>query len=174
MSKIYFPLVLTLAALAAASADAHARRPSASAIGPDGASVQSYAEADTAEAKTPQVIEGSSSPVYCSTRSLYGTYLYREEGHWEDQPYRSSGFESFDGRGNIVGLSTDSDTGESYRFTGTYELDGNCHGRVRYSGGFFYDVYGSPDGETLEFISTDFGVVLSGPSRRVSKGLMIQ
>jgi hypothetical protein len=129
------------------------------------------------------VLEGSASaaertgyfpPAFCAQRTAAGTYQYREEGEWEGEPYRSSGLETFDGRGNIVGLSTDSDTGEEYRFTGTYEIDGNCHGRVRYSGGFLYDIYISPDGSTIEFISTDPGTVISGPSKRVSSRFIIR
>lgn len=105
---------------------------------------------------------------YCSTRSMRGTYQYREEGYWEGEPYRSSGLETYDGRGNIAGMATDSDTGESYRFTGTYRVDGDCSGKVMYTGGFYYDIYVSPDGASVEFISTDLGTVLSGPSRRIS------
>jgi hypothetical protein len=105
---------------------------------------------------------------FCSRRSMIGTYQYREEGYWEGKPYRSSGLETYDGRGKIVGMATDSDTGESYRFTGTYRINGDCSGRVMYTGGFYYDVYISPDGSTVEFISTDFDTVLSGPSRRIS------
>ena len=167
-----FPLVLSLAVLAASSADAFARRPAASAD--DGVRPQLPAEVGAEVANAPEFVEGAFAPVYCSVRTLAGTYMYREEGIWEEGPYRSSGLESYDGRGNIVGLATDSDGGESYRFTGTYEIDANCHGRVRYSGGFFYDIYLSPDGESVEFIATDAGAVLSGPSQRVSTRLMIQ
>lgn len=113
-------------------------------------------------------------PTFCALYTVVGTYQYREEGEWEGEPYRSSGLETFDGRGNIVGLSTDSDIGEEFRFTGTYEIDGNCHGRVRYSGGFLYDIYISPDGSSIEFISTDPGAVLSGPSKRVSSRFIIR
>jgi hypothetical protein len=129
------------------------------------------------------VVEGSAPavdgtayfpPTFCELHTAAGTYQYREEGEWEGEPYRSSGLETFDGRGNIVGLSTDSDTGDEYRFTGTYEIDGNCHGRVRYSGGFLYDIYISPDGSSIEFISTDPGTVLSGPSKRVSSRFIIR
>ncbi|WP_296806679.1 hypothetical protein [Thiocapsa sp.] len=117
----------------------------------------------------------SQRPVwFCSPRSMIGTYQYREEGYWEGEPYRSSGLETYDGRGNIVGMATDSDTGESYRFTGTYDIDGDCSGRVMYTGGFHYDVYISPDGSSVEFISTDLGTVLSGPSRRISTRAIVR
>ncbi|MEE4296578.1 MAG: hypothetical protein V2J20_08195, partial [Wenzhouxiangella sp.] len=47
---------------------------------------------------------------FCTTGTLRGTYQYREEGYWDGLPYRSSGLESFDGQGNVVGMATDSDT----------------------------------------------------------------
>ena len=121
--------------------------------------------------QTEQQAAGASTlrPVwYCSTRSMRGAYQYREEGYWEGELYRSSGLEAYDGRGNIVGMATDSNTGESYRFTGTYRVDGDCSGRVMYSGGFYDDIHVSPYGYSVEFISTDLGTVLSGPSRRIS------
>jgi hypothetical protein len=82
--------------------------------------------------------------------------------------------ETDDGRGNIVGMATDSDTGESYRFTGTDRVDGDCSGRVMYTGGFYYDRYVSPNGSSVEFISTDLGAVLSGPSRRISTRAIVR
>lgn len=84
------------------------------------------------------------------------------------------GLETDDGRGNIVGMATDSDTGESYRFTGTDRVDGDCSGRVMYTGGFYYDRYVSPNGSSVEFISTDLGAVLSGPSRRISTRAIVR
>jgi hypothetical protein len=111
---------------------------------------------------------------FCTTGTLRGTYQYREEGYWDGLPYRSSGLETFDGQGNVVGMATDSDTPEGYRFTGTYEIDQNCHGKVNYSGGDSYAIYVAPNGSTIEFISTDFEAVLSGPSRRVSFGFLVQ
>jgi hypothetical protein len=111
---------------------------------------------------------------FCSTRSMVGTYQYREEGFWEGEVYRASGLETYDGRGNILGMATDSDTGESYRFTGTYSINGDCSGKVTYAGGFNYDIYSSPDGSRAELIATDLGAVLSGPSTRISSRFIVR
>lgn len=162
-------LVLVLAGIYAT--DTFARRPSASADA--GVHSQTESVQDIQPRNAALAVSGSSS-AFCSTRTLRGTYQYREAGTWDGEPYRSSGLETFDGKGQIVGLATDSDTGESYRFTGTYEVDGNCHGRIEYSGGYLYHVYVSPDGETSEFISTDVGEILSGPAHRVSHRFIIR
>ncbi len=114
------------------------------------------------------------APAFCTTRTLLGTYLFREEGFWAGEPYRSSGFEAFDGQGNVVGMANDSDTPEGFRFTGTYEIDESCRGTVRYSGGDSYAIFVAPNGAAIEFISTDRGAVLSGPARRVTFGLLVQ
>jgi hypothetical protein len=162
-------LSLVVAATTTYAADALARRPAAAVD--EGIQLDATALAEDAAGSAAPLESAEAAgtfPMYCSTRTLRGTYQYREEGTWQGEPYRSSGLETYDGRGNVVGMATDSDTGESYRFTGTYEIDGDCHGRVRYSGDFFYDLYVAPDGSTIELIATDVGAVLSGPSRRVS------
>ncbi len=173
-------LSLVVAATTTYAADALARRPAATVD--EGIQLDATALADDAERSAVPLASAEAAgtfprsgtfPRYCSTRTLRGTYQYREEGTWQGEPYRSSGLETYDGRGNVVGMATDSDTGESYRFTGTYEIDGDCHGRVRYSGDFFYDLYVAPDGSTIELIATDVGAVLSGPSRRVSDRFII-
>jgi len=170
------PLALSLvvAVTATYAADALARRPAAAVDEGVQLSTESLPEGQQpAAAASANANAASGFPYFCSTRTLRGTYQYREEGTWQGEPYRSSGLETYDGRGNVVGMATDSDTGESYRFTGTYEIDGDCHGRVRYSGDFFYDLYVAPDGSTIELIATDVGAVLSGPSRRVSDRFII-
>lgn len=146
---------------------------------PDSESASFQLAPETLNDASPSPVDATAAytpytPYFCATRTVIGTYQYREEGYWEGEPYRSSGLETFDGRGNIVGMATDSDTGENYRFTGTYEIDGDCHGRVSYAGGDSYDIYVAPDGSTIEFISTDPFAVLSGPSRRVSIGRIVQ
>jgi hypothetical protein len=171
------PLALSLvvAATATYAADALARRPAAAVD--EGIRLDAAALADDAERSAAPLASAEAagtSPAFCSTRTLRGTYQYREEGTWQGEPYRGSGLETYDGRGNVVGMATDSDTGEPYRFTGVYEIDGDCYGRVRYSGDVFYDIYVAPDGSTIELIATDIGAVLSGPSRRVSDGFIIR
>lgn len=171
------PVALSVAIAVAATyaTDALARRPAAAVDEGIQLSAEALAgDAQPAAAPSANAKVASSFPYFCSTRTLRGTYQYREEGFWQGEPYRSSGLETYDGRGNIVGMATDSDIGESYRFTGTYEIDGDCHGRIRYSGDFFYDLYVAPDGSTIELIATDVGAVLSGPSRRVSDRFIIR
>lgn len=171
------PLALSLvvAVTATYAAEALARRPAAAVDEGLHLSAEALSKG-TERSATPSASADAAGifPRFCSKHTLRGTYLYREEGFWQGEPYRASGLETYDGQGNIVGLATDSGTGESYRFTGTYEIDGDCHGRIRYNGDFFYDLYVSPDGSTIEHIATDIGAVLSGSSRRVWNGFTIQ
>ena len=105
----------------------------------------------------------------CNTSTLKGTYRYKEGGTLEGAAYTSVGTEIYDGRGNLSGIATDSETRESYRFTGKYHIDRDCHGEIVYEGDVRYDFYISPDGESFESIATDIGAVVSGTSTRVSR-----
>jgi hypothetical protein len=110
----------------------------------------------------------------CNTSTLQGTYRYKEGGTLEGAAYASVGTEVYDGRGNVTGIATDSETGESYRFTGTYDIDGDCHGQIVYAGDIHYDIYTTPYGESFESIATDIGAVVSGTSTRVSRSSFIK
>lgn len=162
----------SLCAAATFAADALARRPAETGAG-EPTPRTATEERPTADAPR-QRQAGLEAGLLCRTTTLSGTYLFREEGIWAGNPYRSSGLETFDARGGIVGLATDSGTGQSYDFSGTYELGGDCHGRVRYDGDYFYDIYVSPDGASIEFIATDVGAVLSGPSQRVTHQFLLR
>lgn len=111
---------------------------------------------------------------FCSNRSLRGTYLWSEGGQWAEEPTLATGMDTYDGVGGVKGIATDSDSGEPFEYTGTYEIAGNCRGRLVFDGGFAYDIYVSPDGSTANIIATDFGAVISGSMQRVSTQMIVR
>ena len=77
---------------------------------------------------------------------------------------------TFDGRGNSIATYTASVNGTIHKgvtVTGTYTVNLDCTASHAESDGSHYDYVVAPDGNTVTWIETDAGVVLSGTEVRL-------
>jgi hypothetical protein len=111
---------------------------------------------------------------YCTIKILKGTYSYAAQGNESGSPFSESGLETYDGKGGIVGLGSDSSNPENGPFNGTYSINGDCTGAVDYGDGIVYNIYVKPDGSSFSFLDKTPGNTLAGAETRISKKLILQ
>jgi hypothetical protein len=118
----------------------------------------------------------SASPVkvFCTNKTLKGTYSYSATG-WRDQvQFAESGMETYDGNGNIYGIGSDSSSLENQSFTGKYLVNPDCTGYVDYGEGNTYNIYLAPDGTAYNYLDKSSQGQLSGVERRISTKFIIK
>ena len=105
----------------------------------------------------------------CSEATLHGTYLFAYDGieikENDHAPFAVAGYEVYDGNGEVNGVASTSVEGEissNESFSGTYSVNDDCTGTVRYTDGMQYDQFIAPDGSVFTFVQTNPGVVASG------------
>lgn len=115
---------------------------------------------------------GSSST--CEVAALKGTYLY--EIHGDQQfaegfvPFLEVGLMTFDGKGGITRIGTDSAQRAERTTTMTYTVDSDCVGELTLGSGASYRATVSPDGDELSFFaagSVRTQTALDGEAHRV-------
>ncbi|UZR29745.1 hypothetical protein [Methylococcus mesophilus] len=111
---------------------------------------------------------------YCSVKTLKGTYSYSTQGYYVGNPYAESGMESYNGAGNVVNTYTDSLGRANAGDTATYVIGEDCHGTVTYNSGSVYNIYVSPNGDSMTYILTSGDGVIAGTSHRVSNKLILK
>src|SRR5215213_12023699 len=81
--------------------------------------------------------ENASSRAKCSVATLKGTYLFAQNGveikNNDQRPFALSGYDVFDGQGEVKGIASGNFNGEVFRndrFTGTYTVKANCTGTL--------------------------------------------
>ena len=116
----------------------------------------------------------TSGQSYCSIHTLKGTYSYNVTGNYESFPFAESGLETYDGKGSIVGLGSDSSDSNNASFTGTYNINSDCTGTLDYGDNTLYNIYVKPDGSSFSFLDRTTGSVLAGEERRISKKLFLK
>ena len=110
----------------------------------------------------------------CSEATLDGKYLFSYDGYElkgnKKIPFAQAGYEVYDGNGHVKGVYSGNFGGEIVRkqpFRGTYTVNADCTGTVRYTDGTVYDQYISPDGSKVEFVQVK-------PARFVGGGLEVR
>jgi len=105
----------------------------------------------------------------CSVATLRGTYLFAYDGleitDTDQRPFAFAGYEVYDGKGNVTGISSYSINGEITRnepFSGTYTVKADCTGTITYTDGTHYDQFIAPDGSLFTFVQTNPGTVAAG------------
>jgi hypothetical protein len=116
----------------------------------------------------------ASSPSYCSIKTLKGTYSYSVTGYDGNGPFAESGLETYDGKGNIAGLGSDTSDPNNAPFIGSYSLYGDCTGIADYGDNIIYNIYVKPDGSGFTFLDKTPGSILSGDEKRISKKLILK
>jgi hypothetical protein len=103
--------------------------------------------------------------------TLHGTYLVAGSGTIVGVgPISAVGEVTFDGRGNSIATYTASVNGTIHQgvtVTGTYTVNPDCTGSHAESDGSHYDFVVAPNGNTVTWIETDPGTVLSGTEVRL-------
>jgi len=107
----------------------------------------------------------------CSIATLKGTYAYGAKGVKESRQYTESGLESYDGKGNVTNIYTDTLSGQTQYSKGTYTMTDYCDALVTYESGDAYLMHVAPDGESMPFIQyagLKDGEMFGGYEQRVS------
>lgn len=116
----------------------------------------------------------TSDKAYCSNKTLKGTYSYAAQGYEAGSPFGESGMETYDGKGTVTGLGSDSSNPDNGSFTGTYTVNSDCTGVVDYGDDILYNIYVKPDGSAFSFLDQTVGNVLVGEERRITKKLILK
>jgi hypothetical protein len=103
--------------------------------------------------------------------TLHGTYVVSGTGTIVGVgPLAAVGEVTFDGRGNSIATYTASVNGtinKGVMVTGTYTVNPDCTASHAESDGSHYDYVVAPDGNTVTWIKTDPGTVVSGTEVRL-------
>lgn len=118
----------------------------------------------------PQAVKAASlCPLHNAT--LHGTYLVAGSGTIVGVgPISAVGEVTFDGRGNSIATFTASVNGTiltDVTVTGTYTVNPDCTASHAESDGSHYHYVVAPDGNTVTWIKTDPGTVVSGTEVRL-------
>lgn len=115
------------------------------------------------------------SPVYCSLKTLKGSYAYSIQGYRGGQAYASSGLFAFDGAGQVTILYTSSIERKQLVTTGTYTVDGNCSGSMTLAAATVVNnFYLSPTGDRFNFVRVSDDDVIGTEALRVSHKLLVK
>ena len=98
----------------------------------------------------------------CSEATLHGRYLFafdgsEVKGNGKVVPFAQAGYKVYKGNGKIKGgLSGNFDGKVTHNehFTGTYTVNADCTGSLRYKDGTRYDLFLDPDGRRFTFVQT--------------------
>lgn len=117
--------------------------------------------------------ERSAAKEACSLATLKGSYTYRIQGYRDGKPYASSGFFSFDGKGQVLNLYANSVEREQRLASGTYRLDETCAGSMTLDETTVNQFYVSPAGDGFVFVRVSGDGVIGTESRRVTRELLV-
>jgi len=109
----------------------------------------------------------------CSLATLKGSYTYHIQGYRDGKAYASGGFFSFDGKGQVLNLYTNSVEREQRLATGTYRVDETCAGSMTLDETTVNQLYVSPAGEGFVFVRVSGDGVIGTESRRVTRELLV-
>lgn len=121
---------------------------------------------------TIQAAEKNGEPP-CSPETVQGTYTYHIQGYRDGKPYASGGFFSFDGKGRLLNLYTNSVARKESLATGTYTLDRRCSGSMTLDGTTVNRFYVAPSGEDFIFVRVSGDGVIGTQARRVTRELLV-
>jgi len=111
---------------------------------------------------------------FCNLKTLQSTYIYALQGVFQGSPLAESGMESFDGKGHVINVFTDSLGRETSRSTGSYTLNGQCQGIVTYSSGNVMHQYVSPKGDRFTYVQISGDAQVSGITTRISQRRLLK
>ena len=111
---------------------------------------------------------------FCNLKTLQGTYIYALQGVFQGRPLAESGMESYDGKGHVINVFTDSLGRKTSRSTGTYTLNGQCQGTVTYSSGNVMHQYVSPKGDRFTYVQISGDAQVSGITTRISQRRLLK
>ncbi len=117
---------------------------------------------------------GASAEDYCSLKTLKGTYTYSNQGFREGQPYASSGIMSFDGAGKVRNTYTTSVDRKQLSMKGTYTVEGNCTGTLKFETGTIHHLYLNPTGDSFNYMRASKEAVIASEAKRVSHDLIVK
>jgi hypothetical protein len=129
-----------------------------------------YALAAITLALVPQILWASDAQCSKLNATLHGTYIVSGGGTIIGVgPVTALGQHTWDGQGSTVANNTISANGNVFlaTVTGTFTINADCTGSLAESDGSHYNLVVSPDGNTLSWIETDAGTVLSGTEVRL-------
>lgn len=122
-------------------------------------------------ALAPQALRAAAPLCPLGNATLRGTYLVAGSGTIVGLgPISAVGLVSFDGHGNSTATYTASVNGtinKGVTVTGTYTVNPDCTATHSESDGSNYNYVVAPDGNTVTWIETDPGTVLSGTEVRL-------
>jgi hypothetical protein len=118
----------------------------------------------------------------CSNATLKGTYAHAETG-WSISaqgpatPVATAGFDTFDGDGTGTGVITINSNGvvvaDNETSTATYSINRDCTGTVVFKDAdgsiVHFNIYLSPFGSQIRFITTEPGSVIASTDTRVAR-----
>lgn len=102
----------------------------------------------------------------CSNKTLQGTYIFSAAGN-DKTPIAFAGMLVYDGAGNALFKGKQANNAE-ISLKGTYTVEKNCRGEIRYEDGRTLTYFIAPSGDELSWVITS-GPVVASSSRRVSK-----
>ncbi|WP_040294955.1 hypothetical protein [Beggiatoa alba] len=115
--------------------------------------------------------------MHCSTATLNGVYSYASKGVKQGVLWIETGFEYFDGKGNVTAVFTNNVTKTTEFVRGAYYVDSNCLGVTTYSEENLierYAMYVSASGDEFSWLQID-GIqllgYLAGVEKRVARSV---
>lgn len=132
------------------------------------------------------VLAASPHQAFCHSRVLQGTYAYSGSGVTKDGSapgvvYVQAGMESFDGKGHMAGYGSSktsaNDDSSNKRYEGSYTVNADCTGTLTYEedGNLLEEnIYVSPDGSALRYLSRTKGQFWAGEETRISRKLIVR
>jgi len=131
----------------------------------------SWALAAISFAVTPLSLMATEAQCPLQNATLHGTYVVYGTGTIVGVgPLAAAGEVTFDGKGNSIATYTVSVNGTIHKgvtVTGTYTVNLDCTASHAESDGSHYDYVVAPDGNTVTWVETDAGVVVSGTEVRL-------
>ncbi len=118
------------------------------------------------------------SPTSCSLATLHGTMAWSSTYTDAGVPGAASGFESYDGHGNLKYTQIRSDGYKTWNFTGTgtYTITASCVASVIYDGyGSPFVYFVAPNGSAYFWVNNqNSGRVAAGKAERVTDALLVK
>ncbi len=118
------------------------------------------------------------APSGCSLATLHGTMAWSATYTDLGLPEAASGFESYDGHGNLKysQIVSNGTTTNAYTGTGTYTITAGCIASVTYDGiGPAWQYFVAPDGSAYFWTNNqNIGRVASGKVERISEALLVK